>query len=266
MKTNLIKLLNKSNKDELLIKLLIINNNNKNNLLGIKQLNNNNQWNIIIYNYNKNNELNNIINNNIIIQLLYKIINIINGNKLFISKPLFKHNINSVIIKFYYWTPTYNYNNNNINNIINKLSRVLSYYYNKNIIIKPVQLSYVYMDHNIFNDYILYLLNNNKNISIDRIINSYINLFNNIIPLNIKNNNNNNIKYLNGWSIILKGKLSDGRSKSLNLIYGSFNNKNKSYKLNYIPNNLYKGSINPLNLNINKDGKYNIKVKLNYSS
>ncbi|KAK5781790.1 hypothetical protein RI543_000736 [Arxiozyma heterogenica] len=48
-------------------------------------------------------------------------------------------------------------------------------------------------------------------------------------------------------------KLSDGRSKTLNLIYGSFNNINKSYKLNYIPNNLYNGHINPLNLNINKD-------------
>ncbi len=179
--------------------------------------------------------------------------------------------------------------NNNINNLINKLSKILSYYYNKEIIIKPIKLSYVYIDSNIFNDYIIYLVNNNNIISIDKIINSYVNIFNNIIPLNIINNNNNHdtpaphricgvgvpfaqqscaagTKYLNGWSIILKGKLSDGRSKTLNLIYGSFNNKNKSYKLNYIPNNLYKGSINPLNLNINKDGKYNIKVKLNYTS
>ena len=104
----------------------------------------------------------------------------------------------------------------------------------------------------------------NGDVSIDKIINNYINIFNNIILLD-NNINNNNIKYLNGWSIILKGKLSNDRSKTYNLIYGSFNN-NKSYKLNYIPNNLYNGIINPLNLNINKDGKYNIKVKLNYSS
>lgn len=103
MKINLIKLINKSNNNyKLLNKILMINNNNNINLQS-KQLNNNHQWNIIIYNYNKNNELNNIINNNIVIQLLYKIINIINGNKLFISKPLFKHNINSVVIKFYYY-------------------------------------------------------------------------------------------------------------------------------------------------------------------
>ena len=258
MRIKLIKLLNKSNKDKL--RLLMINNNN---ILGIRQLDNNNQWNIIIYNYNKNNEINNIINNNIIIQLLYKIINIINGNKIFISKPIFKHNINIIIIKYYYYIPLYN--NNIINNIINKLSNILSYYYNKNIIIKPIQLSYIYMDHNIFNDYIIYILNNNNNINIDKIINNYINIFNNIIPLNNKLNNNN-IKYLNGWSIILKGKLSDGRSKTYNLIYGSLNNYNKSYKLNYIPNNLYNGLINPLNLNINKNGKYNIKVILNYSN
>ncbi len=125
MKINLIKLINKSNNNyKLLNKILMINNNTPvlhimsstgipfaqlnsaagtNINLQSKQLNNNHQWNIIIYNYNKNNELNNIINNNIVIQLLYKIINIINGNKLFISKPLFKHNINSVVIKFYYY-------------------------------------------------------------------------------------------------------------------------------------------------------------------
>ena len=93
MKLNLIKLLNKSNKYNLLIKILIIKDNN--NILSIKELKNNKEWNIIIYNYNKNNEINNIINNNIIIQLLYRIINMINGNKLFISKPIFKHNINN---------------------------------------------------------------------------------------------------------------------------------------------------------------------------
>ena len=110
----------------------------------------------------------------------------------------------------------------------------------------------------------MYLLTNNNNINIDKIINSYMNMFSNIIPLNI-NNQDKNVKYLSGWSIILKGKLSDGRSKITKIIYGSFNNNNKNYDLNNIPNNIYKGSVNPLNLNINKDGKYNIKVKLNYN-
>lgn len=97
MKTNLIKLNLQKNKNGLkiaspgiagmnpgsagdkLINLIIINkiNNNKINNNKQKLLKNNNQWNIIIYNYNKNIEIKNIINNNIIIQLLYKIINII---------------------------------------------------------------------------------------------------------------------------------------------------------------------------------------------
>lgn len=282
MKINLIKIIiNNNNNNKLLNKVIIINNNNNNKLsnkVNTKQLNNNNQWSIIIYNYNKNNELNNIINNNIIIQLLYKIMNMVNGNKIFISKPQFKININSVVIKFYYYNINNNNNHNEINNIIIRLSKVLSYYYNKEVIIKPIKISYVYIDSNIFTDYIMYLLTNNNNINIDKIINSYMNMFSNIIPLNI-NNQDKNVKYLSGWSIILKGKLSDGRSKITKIIYGSFNTSsvggghpqsmgapyNKNYDLNNIPNNIYKGSVNPLNLNINKDGKYNIKVKLNYN-
>lgn len=92
---------------------------------------------------------------------------------------------------------------------------------------------------------------------------------------NINNNNNNLIndmpinllmyKYLIGWSILLKGKLNkvNTRTNKLLLINGTFknNDNNKYYKLNYLPNNNYLSN----NYNVNKDGKYNIKVKLNYN-
>nr|NP_861467.1 var1 ribosomal protein [Kazachstania servazzii]Q7YEV0.1 RecName: Full=Small ribosomal subunit protein uS3m; AltName: Full=Ribosomal protein VAR1, mitochondrial [Kazachstania servazzii]CAD23422.1 var1 ribosomal protein [Kazachstania servazzii] len=268
MKMNLMKMMmNNDNNNKLLNKVMMINNNNNNKLsnkVNTKQLNNNNQWSMMMYNYNKNNELNNIMNNNMMIQLLYKMMNMVNGNKMFISKPQFKININSVVIKFYYYNMNNNNNHNEINNMMMRLSKVLSYYYNKEVMIKPIKMSYVYMDSNIFTDYIMYLLTNNNNMNMDKIMNSYMNMFSNIMPLNI-NNQDKNVKYLSGWSIMLKGKLSDGRSKMTKMMYGSFNNNNKNYDLNNMPNNMYKGSVNPLNLNINKDGKYNIKVKLNYN-
>lgn len=267
MKVNIIKLIKKINN-------LSVNINNNNNINNNKYHNNkiinNNQWNIVIYNYNKNIEITNLINNNIVTKLLYKIINVINNNNVFISRPTFKHNINTVEIKLYYYVINNNINNINMGSIINKLSIVLSHYYNKLIIINPVKLLYVYMDHNIFQDYIIYLINNSQNsngslYNIDKVINNYINNINNIIPLNIYNNNN--IKYLTGWSIILKGKLIEGRSSYISLINGSLNSLNNNiYKLNITPSRLYKSSINPLYLNVNKDGKYNINVKLNYSS
>ena len=59
--------------------------------------------------------------------------------------------------------------------------------------------------------------------------------------------------------IINTSSVGGGHPQSMGAPY------NKNYDLNNIPNNIYKGSVNPLNLNINKDGKYNIKVKLNYN-
>lgn len=106
--------------------------------------------------------------------------------------------------------------------------------------------------------------NNNNNNYIGNINNIYNNITIDNIPIDILI-----YKYLVGWSIKFKGRLSNnnGRTSTLNLLNGTFNNKkylwsniNNNYKLNYIPSNhnLYNNS------NINKNGKYNIKVKLNF--
>lgn len=310
MKLNIIKLLKNNNNNILLKNLLlnniIINNNINTNINNNNNINNNilknnksNNWIINNYNYNNNNTINNIINDIITIRIIKKIINI-RINKVLISKPVFNHTIDNLTIKFYYYNIDNNNNNNyyniiiNLLNNINKLSNILSYFYNKKVIIKPIKLSYIYLNNDIFSKYISYLINNSLNLNnkimninnktnVDSIFKEYLNIFNNIIPLNINKNNNtnnndynniniNNIpinlliyKYLIGWSIILKGKLNkiNTRTNTLLLINGTFknNNNNKYYKLNYLPNNNYLSS----SYNINKDGKYNIKVKLNYN-
>lgn len=323
MLIKILKLINNNNlllstidKNKLLLKNILLNINKnrllKNNNININNYNNNNNklikinninnWNKQIYNYNKNNEINNIIKDNIISKLLIKLL----SYKLIISKPLFKHNSNKLIIKFYYY---YNNNNKNINNnnyyidiiskyinIINNigsLNNILSNYYNKKVIILPIKLKYIYNNNIIFNNNLI----NNININIlinnipknnDKLISKlYLNNINNINKLKYNNiiNNNKNIynnininnipinilifKYLTGWSIIIKGRINNNisRTTTLNILQGTFNNKkylwsniNNNYKLNYISAN---HNISNLS-NINKNGKYNIKVKLNY--
>ncbi|SMN22966.1 hypothetical protein, no similarity [Maudiozyma saulgeensis] len=140
-------------------------------------------------------------------------------NKVLISKPIFNHTINSLTIKFYYYNIDNNNNNNyynliiNLINNINKLSNILSYFYNKKVIIKPIKLSYIYLNNDIFSNFISYLTNNSLNLNnkslnlnnktnIDSIFKEYLNLFNNIIPLNINNNiKNNNINNINNNNI-----------------------------------------------------------------
>lgn len=307
----------------------------------LQHLNNINNWSTKIYNYNKNNEIETLIKDIIIRKLLYKFItykiiinnlsktsSIININKIIIiSKPIFEHSINKLNIKFYYYNNK-ELNNNNykiyyinilsriinlLNNDNNNLSKILSYYYNKNVTIEPIKLKYNYINSNIFsksisidninkgikNEYSR-LLNNNlpklndKNISIN-----YINNLNNINKLkynniinNLNNNNNNKLniyniyknininnlpinilifKYLTGWSVTYNGRLSANksisRSETHKLLIGTFRNKNylwsninNIYKLNYISANHNLSN----NYNINKNGTYNIKVKLNF--
>lgn len=306
----------------------------------LQHLNPINSWSTQIYNYNKNNEINTLIKDIIIRKLLYKLITFkfINKNNkstedlnkiIIISKPIFEHSLNKLNIKFYYYNKSfYNNNNNNnnlyyinmlskiinlLNNDTNNLSKILSYYYNKNVTIEPIKLSYNYLNSDIFsksisldninkgikNEYSR-LLNNNlpklndKNISINYINNiKYINKlkYNNIIN-NINNNNNNKLnitniynnininnlpinilmfKYLTGWSVTYNGRLSANksisRSETHKLLVGTFRNKNylwsnmnNLYKLNHISANHNLSS----NHNINKNGTYNIKVKLNF--
>lgn len=311
--------------------------NNKGNKL--QHLNNINNWLTQIYNYNKNLEITNTIKDKLLKKLLYKFItlklNINNVNfikNIIISKPIFQHTINNLNIKFYYYNLSlYNINNNKynkyyitlvskiinlLNNNNNNLSKILSYYYNKNVTIEPIKLSYNYLNSDIFskcismgdinkynngikNEYSRLLNNtipklNDQLISINYINNiKYINKlkYNNIIN-NINNNNNlklninniyNNIdiynipinilmfKYLTGWSITFNGRLSTSksisRSETHKILVGTFRNKNylwsninNKYKLNYIPANHNLSNMS----NVNKNGKYNIKVKLNY--
>ena len=130
-----------------------------------------NSWSTQIYNYNKNNEINTLIKDIIIRKLLYKLITFkfINKNNkstedlnkiIIISKPIFEHSLNKLNIKFYYYNKSfYNNNNNNLyyinmlskiinllNNDTNNLSNILSYYYNKNVTIEPIKLSYNYLN------------------------------------------------------------------------------------------------------------------------
>lgn len=296
----------------------------------LQHLNLMNTWSTQIYNYNNNNEIMTFMKDMVIRKLLYKLMTYkldLNNNKIIIiSKPIFEHSLNKLNIKFYYYNKSsYIHNNNNklyymnmlsriinlLNNDSNNLSRILSYYYNKNVTIEPIKLSYNYLNSDIFsksisldninkgikNEYSR-LLNNNlpklndKNISINYINNiKLINKFkyNNIIN-NINNNNKLNInniykdininnlpmnilmfKYLTGWSVTYNGRLSANksisRSETHKLLVGTFRNKNylwsnmnNLYKLNYISANHNLSS----NHNINKNGTYNIKVKLNF--
>ena len=178
----------------------------------------------------------------------------LNINKIIIiSKPIFEHSLNKLNIKFYYYNKSsYNNNNNNNNNLYrlyyinmlsriinllnndtNNLSKILSYYYNKNVTIEPIKLSYNYLNSDIFS----------KSISLDNINkgikNEYSRLLNNNLPkLNDKNisiNYINNIKYIN-------------KLKYNNIINNINNNNNNNNKLNI--NNIY-NNININNLPIN---------------
>ncbi|AQZ19160.1 RPS3 (mitochondrion) [Zygosaccharomyces parabailii] len=296
----------------------------------LQHLNTMNTWSTQIYNYNNNNEIMTFMKDMVIRKLLYKLMTYkldLNNNKIIIiSKPIFEHSLNKLNIKFYYYNKSsYIHNNNNklyymnmlsriinlLNNDSNNLSRILSYYYNKNVTIEPIKLSYNYLNSDIFsksisldninkgikNEYSRTLNNNlpklnDKNISMNYINNiKLINKFkyNNIIN-NINNNNKLNInniykdiniinlpmnilmfKYLTGWSVTYNGRLSANksisRSETHKLLVGTFRNKNylwsnmnNLYKLNYISANHNLSS----NHNINKNGTYNIKVKLNF--
>lgn len=276
--------INNTINDKLITKLLYkiitlrLNNNKTNKIIISKPINQHslNKLNIKFYYYINNNNNNNDINNNnnYYITIINKLINIINNN---INNSL------SNILSYYY--------NKRVTIEPIKLSYI---YINSDIFSKYISLNDIDKYNNgIITNYQRILNNiipklNDHNISINYInnINNINNIkYNNIItPYGINNNinklyNNINIdnipidilifKYLVGWSIKLKGRLSNniGRTSTLILLNGTFNNKkylwsniNNNYKLNYISSNhnLYNNS------NINKNGKYNIKVKLNF--
>lgn len=274
---------------KLLTKLLVLNNiNNTYRLIISKPIfeHNLNKLNIKFFyyvSYNKNKNINNNNNN----------INLINNN--------YKLNINSKLI---------NLLNNNINNLSNILSLYynkditfepiqLKYnYINSDILAKSFKIINSSTKRSLSINKIKNLINNMPKLNDKLISQSYINNINNImfnkynnIITSINNNNNDNIykiiykndninnipinilmfKYLVGWSIQLKGRLSNNksisRSKTINILGGTFQNYKyiwgnqmiNNYKLNYIPVNHNISNIS----DVNKNGKYNIKIKLN---
>ncbi|WBF16363.1 ribosomal protein S3 (mitochondrion) [Saccharomyces uvarum] len=275
--------INNTMNDKLITKLLYkmmtlrLNNNKTNKIIISKPINQHslNKLNIKFYYYmnnNNNNDMNN--NNNYYMTMINKLMNIMNNNM---------NNSLSNILSYYY--------NKRVTIEPIKLSYI---YMNSDIFSKYISLNDMDKYNNgIMTNYQRMLNNimpklNDHNISMNYInnMNNINNIkYNNIItPYGINNNmnklyNNMNIdnipmdilmfKYLVGWSIKLKGRLSNniGRTSTTILLNGTFNNKkylwsniNNNYKLNYISSNhnLYNNS------NINKNGKYNIKVKLNF--
>ncbi len=291
--------------DKLINKLLYkiitlkLNNININKIIISKLINQHslNKLNIKFYYYNNDiNNNNNNNNNNYYINIINKLINIINNN--------INNNLCNILSYYYNKKVTiepiklsYIYLNSDIfskyislndidkynNGILTNYQRILN-----NIMPKlndhNISINYINNINNINNNKynnIINLLNNNNNINNYNNYNNYNNNNNNNNYIGNINNIYNNItidnipidiliyKYLVGWSIKFKGRLSNnnGRTSTLNLLNGTFNNKkylwsniNNNYKLNYIPSNhnLYNNS------NINKNGKYNIKVKLNF--
>nr|YP_009444513.1 ribosomal protein S3 [Nakaseomyces nivariensis]APD15136.1 ribosomal protein S3 [Nakaseomyces nivariensis] len=285
------------NKDRLLSKL---NNNNKymtelnNKGNNLQHLNNMNVWKLQNYNYNKNNTINNYINMKLINKLLYKIMSL-NNNKIIMSIPTYNINLNNINIKFYYYSNNMNnnvYYMNMINKLMNRLninydnlSNILSYYYNKKVIIEPIKLKYIYMNNEIMTKYIS-LLDNNKynngllmeyqrtlnnimpklndhNISmnyINNINNINKNKYNNIMKYN---NNINNIynnmdinnigmnilmfKYLTGWSIMLKGRLNKNSNRTTTTLLNNGTFNNKKYLWGNLNNNFKLNYINSNN-------------------
>lgn len=274
----------------------------------------NNKWDYsnIIYNYNNNTQLSNLkfkyiikkyinymlnhkLNNNLKLNIIYKDpIILINKNKydiiLFIYKPNLSKNLNI------------NINNNLlisrlINNLIN-IDRIL----NIEINIKPIILTYDYLDSNIYNKSLTKhlskfpKLDTIKNIKINqKILNKILinklnknKIFNNINTLLESKSNlnlNNSLllskkiyiysyllhQYIIGniWKYRGKNFNSESNARALkswndnklntSLSLLSLNNHSK-FKLNYYLSNFTQSQSSY----ISKNGKYNVKVKLNH--
>lgn len=236
-----------------------------------------NRVNIKLFYYINYKELNNDSNiNQYYISILSRLINVLNNDKNNLSSILsnyYNKHVTIEVIKL-----SYNYLNSDIfaqsiNKDVNKYSSGIKgqYYHLLNSSIPKLN------DQSIAKDYINNINTINKlkyNNIINRIktnkdINSIISIYDTMnisnIPMNILM-----FKYLTGWAIQFNGRLASSkaisRTNSIKLLVGTFRNKkylwsniNNNYKLNYIPanNNISNYS------SINKNGKYNIKVKLN---
>ena len=242
----------------------------------------NNKLNIILFIYNKyyNNINNNNINNNIL--LIRMIDNIYNNNN--------NNNINKILTKLYNKNVTiepiilkYDYFNNNIfsNNISYNITTFNTYkneyttILNNNItLLDRISIilnntKYKNLIINILNNNLIYNIsnnnNNNNNIINNINIKEYLNLNNTIY--NLLNN-----KYIIGYSFKFTGKLAKSLSTARKLKYikykGSLKHNtldNKSATRILFNLNNYKSNISISNTNnINKNGKYNVNIKLGH--
>jgi hypothetical protein len=214
--------------------------------------------------------------------------------------PIIIYNNNNIdIILFIFKPQFYNitlYNNilYNNNSLISRIIFNLLYIplnklindnnFNMNINIKPIILLYDYMDSDIYSKSLskyLYKTPSFNKINNITINNTLINklIFNKINNITIMNNINYINNYINHKLLFNKNIFifnfllfqyiigfnynldSNARSIKYNFINGKFNNLNHlPLKLNYIPSNITSHH----NFIINKNGKFNISVKLSH--
>nr|CCW77433.1 putative mitochondrial ribosomal protein VAR1 [Lachancea sp. 'fantastica'] len=241
-----------------------------------------NRVNIKFYYYYKSSlVLNNNNNNNYYLSIISKLMNLLNNDNNNLSKILsyyYNKKITIEPIKLSYTYLNSDIFSQSINKDVNKYNNGIKGQYSRlltsnipNLNDQIIAKNYINNINNInnikYNNIINNLLNNNNkglnNKGVNNIYNS-LNISN--IPMNILM-----FKYLTGWSITLNGRLASSkaisRTNTHRVLVGTFRNKkylwghiNNNYKLNYISAN---HNISNLS-NINKNGKYNIKVKLNF--
>ena len=253
---------------------------------------------IKFYYYHKFNNMSNYyVNDNLIMKLLINVFNVNNNYKLS-SLNLLLTKLYNKLIEFEPIRLSNNYNNSTIlNKVINKeinfTEKIIKYKfidklnnsmpkYNSKIIAMIYNIMLLDMNELKINNLFNYINNNNNNNNKNDIL---LYIYNN---LNINNVPNNLLlyKYLTGWIIQYKGKPIDGgktvrktkklffngtcqnniissfgNNKSPSSAKGGFGNINNTLKLNYISANNDISNIS----NINKNGKYNINIKLNYT-
>nr|CCW77465.1 putative mitochondrial ribosomal protein VAR1 [Lachancea meyersii CBS 8951] len=237
-----------------------------------------NRVNIKFYYYYKSSSLLNL--NNYYLSIISKLMNLLNNDNNNLSKILsyyYNKKITIEPIKLSYTYLNSDIFSQSINKDVNKYNNGIKGQYSRllnsnipNLNDQIIAKNYINNINNInnikYNNIINNLnnnINNNNNNKVSNIYNS-LNIYN--IPMNILM-----FKYLTGWSITLNGRLASSkaisRTNTHRVLVGTFRNKkylwghiNNNYKLNYIPAN---HNISNLS-NINKNGKYNIKVKLNF--
>nr|CDS14800.1 putative mitochondrial ribosomal protein VAR1 [Lachancea thermotolerans] len=242
-----------------------------------------NRVNIKFYYYYKSSGINNTnLNkiNNYYLSTISKLMNLLNNDNNNLSKILsyyYNKKITIEPIKLSYTYLNSDIFSQSINKDVNKYNNGIKGQYSRllnsnipNLNDQIIAKNYINNINNINNIKYNNIINNLNNSSTHYIKSGVSNIYNSLninnIPMNILM-----FKYLTGWSITLNGRLASSkaisRTNTYRVLVGTFRNKkylwghiNNNYKLNYIPAN---HNISNLS-NVNKNGKYNIKVKLNF--